>query len=56
MEQEQVEEYYKYVIEQLGFCEMITSIFVGEGIRLTQETSDRCREIADKIRKNVEHV
>lgn len=56
MEQEHIEEYYKYIVEQLEFCKMITSIFKGEGIRLTQETSDRCREFADEIRKNVEHI
>ena len=56
MEQEQIEEYYKYIVEQLEFCEMITSIFKGEGVRVTQETSDRCRELASKIEKNVEHV
>jgi len=56
MDKEQIEEYYKYIIEQLEFCEMITSIFKDEGIRVTQGTSDRCREFADKIRENVEHI
>ena len=56
MEQEQIEEYYQYIIEQLEFCRMITSIFNGEGIRITQKTSDKCRELANEIGKNVEHI
>ena len=57
MDKEQNEEYYEYVVEQLEFCEMITAVFgLGETIGVTQKTSNKCREFADKIRKNVEHI
>ena len=56
MSVDSIEEYYKYIIEQLEFVEMITVIFKDEISSMSQETSDRCRELADKIRKNVEHI
>lgn len=51
-----IEEYYKYIIEQLEFMETITTIFRDEISNMSQETSDKCRELADKIRKNVENI
>ena len=51
-----MEEYYKYIIEQLKFVDMITTIFRGEDLRIEQKVSDECKELADKIRKNVEHI
>jgi len=51
-----IEEYYQYIIEQLEFVEMITSCFDVKQNMLTKKTTNRCRELADKIKTNVAHI
>ena len=57
MNEKDLAEYYRYIIEQLDFCEMITSIFKEESWdNIPKVVGDMCRELADKIRKNLECI
>ena len=57
MKVKEIEEYYQYIIGQLEFCEMITSIFIEESkASISKKTSDRCRELAGQIVNNVHKI
>ena len=54
-----IENYYRYIVEQLEYVEMITSTFdVRRKINpvISKETAQKCNELADKIKKNLEGI
>ena len=54
-----IEKYYMYIIEQLEYVEMITSTFdVRRKINpiISVEVAQKCKQLADKIKKNLEGI
>ena len=52
MDKEHIEEYYEYVIEQLEFVSMITSIFGAKG-QVSTKKVDKCKEIVKEVAENI---
>jgi len=56
-----MENYYRYILEQLEYVEMITSTFdvkrkVDTGSIISREVAQKCMMLADKIKKNLEGI
>ena len=56
-----IENYYRYILEQLEYVEMITSTFdvrrkVNQGTIISREVAQKCNQLADKIKKNLEGI
>ena len=54
-----IENYYMYIVEQLEYVEMITSTFdVRRKINpiISVEVAQKCKQLADKIKKNLEGI
>ena len=56
-----MESYYRYILEQLEYVEMITSTFdvrikVNTGQIISREVAQKCMMLADKIKENLEGI
>ena len=54
-----IENYYRYILEQLEYVEMITSTFdVRRKVNpiISREIAQKCNQLADKIKKNLEGI
>ena len=54
-----IENYYRYILEQLEYVEMITSTFdVRRKVNpvISKEVAQKCNQLADKIKKNLEGI
>ena len=56
-----MENYYRYIVEQLEYVEMITSTFdvrskVNSGPIISREVAQKCMMLAHKIKQNLEGI
>ena len=54
-----IENYYRYIVEQLEYVEMITSTFdVRRKVNpiISREVAQKCNQLADKIKQNLEGI
>ena len=54
-----MENYYRYILEQLEYVEMITSLFSIRWEKepmISREIAQKCNLLADKIKQNLEGI